>query len=147
MVNRIVKLAGVVGAFGLFLLAGHETSRAEGQPSLANWTAIGRVLVNKEGCSTCPATFATSRRHRTFGLTSDSFYPVMLSGRFDVTCSNGTQYNVLLQSSQRSGLFQTIANSCVDLETKDVKLTITSVGLTPKDSERSIEIGVHGTSW
>ncbi|WP_394837744.1 hypothetical protein LVJ94_12605 [Pendulispora rubella] len=145
--NPFFKVAGFVGAVGFFLVAGHETSRAEGQPSLANWTALGRVLVTKEGCPSCPASFATSRRHRTFGLTSDSFYPVMLSGRFDVTCSNGTQYNMLLSSSQRSGLFQLVPNSCVDLETKEVKLTITSVGLNPKDSERNIEIGVHGTSW
>ena len=141
------KVLGFVAAVAFFSVAGHGTSRAESAPTLPNWTPLGQVMVDKSGCPSCPTTFPTSRRHRRFGLTSDSFFPVSLSGRFDVSCSNGTNYNVLLQSSSRDGLFQVIPNLCVNFESKEVKLTITSVGLSPADSDRTVAVAVHASSW
>lgn len=121
------------------------SSRAEDVPSLAGYATLGHVTVDKNGCASCPAVIRTSKRHRAFVIASDSPFPVVLSGRVDVTCSNGATYQVFLNSPRRGGPFQMIANTCVNLETKDLTFTITSVGLSPADAEQKIELIAYGS--
>lgn len=138
--RRVV--AWLCGALVLGALA--TTGRAEPPLALAGWTPIGEVHVDKRGCAPCSATFATARRYRSFGLTSDSPFALALAGRFDVTCADGATYNVLLHSPTTGGIFQLVPNRCVNLDTKKLEVTITSVSLAPADAERSIAIGLYG---
>lgn len=114
-------------------------------PSLAGYATLGQVVVDKDGCASCPAVIKTAKRHRTFVLASDSPYPVVLSGRVDVTCSNGATYQVFLNSPRRGGPFQVIANTCVNLETRELTVTVTSVGLSPADAEQKIALIAYGS--
>ncbi len=144
MVGHAGKVFAFLTAVAFFSVAGDETSHAENAPTLPNWTPLGRVLVDKGGCPSCPATFAVSGRHRFFGLVSESLYEVTPSGQIDVTCANDTRYNVFLQSAPRAGLFQIIPNSCPGWDTKEVKLTITSVNLSLPDQDRKVALFVYG---
>ncbi|HWL87067.1 MAG TPA: hypothetical protein VNO21_14770 [Polyangiaceae bacterium] len=145
MVCRIGKVLGFAAAAALFSVVAPETSHAESAPTLANWTPLGTVLVDKSGCPSCPATFTSSARHRYFGLVSESLYPVTPSGQLDVTCSNGTRYNVFLRSSSRAGLFQVVPNSCIGFDVEEIKLTITSVALSAPDEDRTVALFVYGS--
>ena len=132
----------------LVMIAGHETSRAEGAtelPALPGWTALGQVQLDKTGCPSCPAVFATNRRHRGFALASDSPFAISQSGRVDVTCADGSSYNVFLHSTRRGGLFQVIPNACVNFDSKEMKLTVTSVGLSPPDAGRTVALVAYGS--
>jgi len=141
----------VLGLFGAFLtvtllsVARPSIGRAETAPSLPGFSALGQVVVDKNGCSSCPHVLPTDKRHRNFALASDSPFPVMLSGRLDVTCANGTSYQVFLQSPRRGGPFQIVPNACTNLESKELTLTITSVGLSPADAERTITLFAYGS--
>jgi hypothetical protein len=139
---RPVGFAAAVFLF-FFSLAREDPSHAQVVPS--GWAALGQVRLEKNACSSCPATFPTVNRHRNIGLSSDSPYPVSLSGRVDIKCADGTSYNVLLRSAARGGLFQVIRNSCVNLDAKEVGLTITSVSLSPPDADRTVTLSVYGS--
>jgi hypothetical protein len=52
---------------------------------------------------------------------------------------------VFLNSPRRGGLFQVIPNSCVNLDSKEMKLTVTSVGLSPADAERTVALVAYGS--
>ena len=132
-----------MSAVALFSVAREQPSHAQVVPS--GWVALGQVRLEKNACTSCPAKFQTTARHRTIGLSTDTPYPISLSGRVDVTCADGTTYNVLLRSSVRGGLFQTIRNSCVNLDAKEIGLTITTVSLSPPDADRSVALSVYGT--
>jgi hypothetical protein len=140
-----LKVPLVLGALALVSFAGQETSRADSAPAISGYSALGEVLLDKNGCSSCPAVYATSRRHRTFVLASDSPFPVHQVGRVDVTCANGSTYHVFLNSTVRAGPFQLVANNCVNLDSKEIKLTITSVGLAPQDAERTVTVFTYGS--
>lgn len=129
----------------LLSVARPSTSRADTAPSLPGFATLGQVLVDKTGCTSCPLVLPTDKRHRAFALASDSPFPVTLSGRVDVTCGNGATYHVFLQSPHRGGPFQLLPNSCVNLETKDVTVTVTSVGLSPADAERKVAVIAYGS--
>lgn len=108
------------------------------------WTPIGKATVDKNGCASCPVTIPTPSRHRSFGIDSDSPFSVALVGRIDVTCADGNTYNMLLRSATKGGLFQIFPNSCVNLDSKEIKLSITSVSLSPPDAERTVTLTVFG---
>jgi hypothetical protein len=114
-------------------------------PSLPGFATLGQVSVDKTGCPSCPATIATNKRHRAFALASDSPFAVVLSGRVEVTCADGTTYHVFLQSPRGGGPFQVVRNTCVNLDSKELTLTVTSVGLSPADAERSIALITYGS--
>jgi hypothetical protein len=118
---------------------------AEAAPSLPGFATLGQVSVDKTGCASCPATIATSKRHRAFALASDSPFPVVLSGRVEVTCGDGTTYHLFLQSPHRGGPFQVVRNSCANLDSKEITLTVTSVGLSPADAERTVDLIAYGS--
>lgn len=143
--RRLSRVFGLLVAVVLFSLARPSTSRAESAPSLPGFAALGQVSVDKSGCASCPRVIATEQRHRAFALASDSPFPVSLSGRIDVTCGNGATYHVFLQSPRRGGPFQLVPNTCVNLETKEITLTVTSVGLAPADQERSVAVIAYGS--
>lgn len=143
--GRVAKLVGAVATVALFTVVGHDTSRADSTPTLPGWMALGQVTLDKTGCSSCPAVITTSRRHRGFGLASDTPFALTQTGRVDVTCADGWSYHVFLQSPRRGGLFQVIPNSCVNLDSKEIKLTITSVGLSPPDAERTVSLITYGS--
>lgn len=138
---RVLGLVAIVG----LVVVGYETPGEAQLPPIPSWAPIGQVRVDKDGCSSCPATFGTTIRHRGFALSTDSLYPISLTGRVDITCGNGTSYNVLLNSIARGGVFQVIPTSCVNFDVKELKLTITSVGLSPPDMDRSSLLTVYGT--
>ncbi len=142
--NRLLKVLGVGGALAMTTLAGEDTSRADSQPALAGYAGLGQVLIDKNGCSGCPAVFTTGRRYRAFALVSDTPFPINQTGRVDVTCGTGTSYHVFLQSSVKSGPFQLIPNNCVGLDSKEVKLTITSVSLSAQDAEKTVALMAYG---
>ena len=136
-----LKHVAAVGTVALLL-----TVEAPGQaqaPALPGWQPLGEVRLDRNGCAGCPAVIAMNQPHRRFGLASDSPSPVTLSGRIDVSCANGTTYNTLLQSPRRGGLFQIVPNACVNLEAKEIKLTITSVVLSPQDQDRTVGLYVY----
>lgn len=142
------RFGRTVAAMALTTLASFalpETSRAEAPPSISGFSAIGQVSVDKTGCASCPAVFATSRRHRTFALASDSPFPMSPSGRFDVVCRDGSEYHVFLNSSPRGGPFQVIPNTCSNLDSKEIKISVTSVLLSPADQDRSVAIIAYGS--
>lgn len=142
--HRISHRLTAVGLGLSVLLLMTPEVKAEEVPSLPGFASLGQVAIDKDGCASCPAIISTSKRHRTFALASDSPYPVMLSGRVEITCANGSTYHVLLQSTRRGGPFQLIPNSCVNLESKSLTVTITSVGLTPADAERTVTLIAYG---
>lgn len=63
--SRIVRGVFATGVLALFAFGEPETSRAEGPPAISGFAPIGQVLLDKSGCASCPAVFATTRRHRT----------------------------------------------------------------------------------
>lgn len=109
----------------------------------AAWTPLGQVSIDKNGCASCPGTFPTTARNRTFGIGTDTPYAISLSGRIDVTCADNTTYNVALRSSVRGGIFQVIPNTCVNLDARSIALAVTSVGLSPPDAERTVALTVY----
>ena len=129
----------------LLSLTRPSTSRAESAPSLPGFAPLAQVVVDKDGCSSCPLVIKTNKRHRVFALASDSPFPVTLSGRVDVTCANGVSYHVFLQSPNRGGPFQLVPNSCVNLDSKEVTMTVTSVSLAPADAERTVTVFAYGS--
>lgn len=129
----------------LVCLSRPTVSRAESAPSLPGYATLGQVSVDKSGCSSCPLVLTTTKRHRTFALASDSPFPVSLSGALEVTCDDGATYQFPLRSPHRGGPFQIVPNTCANLASKEVKLTVTSVGLSPADAERSIGLIVYGS--
>lgn len=145
IVLHTAKLVAVGVALALSTLVGDARSQPQSLPALANWTPLGQVVVDKSGCASCPATFATKRRHRNIGLASDSPFPVSLTGRIDVSCTDGTTYNVYLRSPLREGLFQVVPNTCANLDSKEVQLTVTSIDLSPPDAERSVALIAYGS--
>lgn len=141
-------LLGLLALFALvivFSVARPRTSRAEGAPSLPGFSTLGQVAIDKTGCPSCPRVISTDQRHRAFALASDSPFPVMLSGRLEVTCANGASYHVFLQSPRRGGPFQLVPNTCVNLDTKELTFTVTSVGLSPADAERTVSVIAYGS--
>ena len=141
----VFRALGLVAVVMLLSLARPSTSRAETAPSLPGFATLGQVVIDKTGCPSCPATIATNKRHRTFALASDSPFPVVLSGRLEVTCTNGTTYHVFLQSPRRGGPFQVVPNACTNLDTKEITLTVTSAGLAPADAERTVGLIAYGS--
>lgn len=139
--------ARVLGLVAIVVLAvvGSETPSQAQLPPIPSWSPIGQVRIDKDGCSSCPASFGTSIRHRGFALATDSLYPISLTGRVDITCGNGATYNVFLNSPARGGVFQVIPTHCVNFDVKEVKLTITTVGLSPPDLDRSALLTIYGT--
>lgn len=127
------------------VLVGYDTPSEAQLAPVPSWTPLGQVRLDKEGCASCPAALRTSIRHRGFALATDSIYPISLTGRVDVTCGNGASYNVFLSSPARGGVFQVIPSSCMNFDVKEVKLTITSVSLSPPDVDRSALLTVYGT--
>jgi len=110
------------------------------------WTAVGQVTLDRNGCAECPATFPTPDRSVAFGLASDSPFAISLAGRFDVICSDGSTYDVFLNSPTRRGVFQLVPNRCVNYESTSVTVSITTVSLSPPDENRSIVLTVFGTN-
>jgi hypothetical protein len=141
----LLHVLGLAITVMLVSFARPSPSQAETAPSLPGFAMLGQVAVDKSGCPSCPRVIATDDRHRTFALASNSPFPVMLSGRLDVTCTNGATYHVFLQSPRRGGPFQVVPNTCVNLETKEITLTVTSVGLAPADSERTVTLIAYGS--
>jgi len=141
----MLKTFGVMAAVSLATLAVPNTSQADSQPAIAGYAGLGQVLIDKNGCASCPAVFTTGRRYRAFALVSDTPFPINQTGRVDVTCGTGTSYHVFLQSPLRSGPFQVIPNNCVNLDSKDVKLTITSVSLSAQDAEKTVALMAYGS--
>lgn len=141
----VLRALGLLAVVTLLSIARPATSRAESAPSLPGFSTLGQIVIDKTGCPSCPATIATDKRHRSFALASDSPFPVVLSGRLEVTCANGSTYHVFLQSPRRGGPFQVVANSCTNLDTKEITLTVTSVGLAPADAERTIGLIAYGS--
>ena len=139
------RLVGVAAAVTLTTFAVEDTSRADSQPAISGYAGLGQVLIDKNGCSSCPATFQTSRRYKGFALVSDTPYPINQTGRVDVTCEKGTSYHVFLQSSLRSGPFQLIPNNCIGNETKELKLTISSVSLSSQDADKTVALMAYGS--
>lgn len=133
------RVASVFVMVGVALLALTSVAQVP-----VGWAPLGKVTVDKNGCASCPATFPTPQRHRAFGIDSDSPFAVGLNGRFDVTCADGNTYDVPLRSATRGGLFQVLPNQCVNLDVKEIKLTITSVSLSPPDAERTITLNFYG---
>lgn len=136
---------GLFAIVALFSIAQPRTSRADAAPSLPGFASLGQVVVDKDGCASCPLVITTEKRHRAFALASDSPFPVHLTGRVDVVCANGSTYHVFLSSPRGGGPFQLVRNDCVNLETKDVTLTVTSVGLSPADAERKVAVIAYGS--
>jgi hypothetical protein len=137
--------AGLVLGVIVAALARPGTSHAETAPSLPGFSTLGQVSIDKTGCPSCPAVVATSKRHRAFALASDSPFPVILSGRIEVACADGTTYHVFLSSPRRGGPFQVVPNTCVNLDSKEITLTVTSVGLSPADAERTVGLIAYGS--
>jgi hypothetical protein len=108
------------------------------------WSRLGQVHLDKDGCKDCPASFATPTRQRTFGLATDSPFAVSLAGQVEVTCKDGTTYQALVRSATNGGLFQTIANTCTNFDSKELRLILTTVSLSPPDADRTVAIGVYG---
>lgn len=52
---------------------------------------------------------------------------------------------MFLASSLRGGPFQVIPNTCSSLDSKEIKITVTSVGLSPPDAERSVALMAYGS--
>lgn len=141
----LARALGLLAVVVLLSVGRPRTSHAETAPSLPGFSTIGQVLVDKSGCPSCPAVLTTEKRHRTFALASDSPFPVVLSGRVDVTCANGASYHVFLSSPRRGGPFQIVPNTCPNLESKEITLTVSSVGLSPADAERSVALIAYGS--
>lgn len=108
------------------------------------WTPLGQVVLEKNACAACPATFATPTRQRTFGLATDTPYPISLTGQVEIACADGTSYQILVRPAQRGGLFQTIGNSCVNLDSKELRLSLGSISVSPPDADRPVTLTVYG---
>jgi hypothetical protein len=108
------------------------------------WTPLGSVALERNACTTCPAAFATPSRQRTFGLASDSPFPISLAGFIEVACADGSTYQVAVRSATRGGLFQTLPNSCVNLDSKEIRIALTTVALSPADADRRVTLTVYG---
>jgi hypothetical protein len=143
--RRLVKTIGMAGAVAFVSFSAVDTSRADSPPALSGFAPLGQVVLDKNGCTSCPAVFATARRHRAFALASDSPFPVHQIGRVDVACANGSDYHVFLQSTVRGGPFQLVPNLCVNLDSKEVKVTVTSVTLSPPDEDRTVALMTYGS--
>jgi hypothetical protein len=115
---------------------------AQGVPG--GWTPLGQVHLDKSGCTDCPGTFATPIRQRSFGLATDSPYAISLAGQVEVVCADGTTYLTLVRSATRGGLFQTIGNACANLDSKELRLTLTTVSLSPPDADRTVALTAYG---
>lgn len=143
---RLASALGLISVVVLVSIGRPRASHAETTaPSLPGFSALGQVLVDKSGCPSCPAVFPTEKRHRTFALASDSPFPVVLSGRAEITCTNGASYHVFLSSPRRGGPFQIVPNTCPNLESKEISISVTSVGLSPADAERSVALIAYGS--
>ena len=138
------RLLGMA-AIALATFAIEDTSHADSQPAITGYAGLGQVFIDKNGCGSCPATFTTSRRYKGFALVSDTPYQINQTGRVDVTCEKCTSYHVFLQSTLRSGPFQLIPNNCIGNETKDIKLTITSVSLSAQDADKTVALMAYGS--
>jgi hypothetical protein len=141
--SPVRRRLGAVAVVSLVLGAA-EVSHAQSTPAPYGWTLLGQVVLDKNGCATCPAKFLTPSRYRVFGLASDSPFPISLSGRIDVRCTDGTSYDVVLDSPSSGGFFQLVPNSCVNLESKSLRLSTTSVSLSPPDVNRTVVLTVSG---
>lgn len=144
---RLARALGLAAPFALTVaaVAAPSPGRAESAPALPGYAPLGEVRLDKTGCPSCPVTFSTDRRHRTFALTNDSPFPVVLAGRVEVTCANGSTYHVLLGSPRGGGPFQVVQNACTNLDAKSVSVDVTSVGLAPPDAERKVTLTVYGS--
>lgn len=143
--RRCLKILVAIAAGAMFSIGDHDASRADTAPALSGFAPLGQVVIDKTGCSSCPVVFTTGKRHRAFAFASDSPFPISQTGRIDVACANGSSYHVFLQSPVRSGPFQLVPNNCVNLDTKQVTLTITSVSLSPPDLEKTVTLLAYGS--
>jgi hypothetical protein len=142
--SRIILGLVASGAVALTTVRTNEPLAAPQLPY--GWTAIGQVTLDKSGCLECPATFPTASRPVTIGLASDSPFPISLAGRLDVNCTDGSTYDVFLNSPLRNGVFQFVPNHCVNYESTSVSLSMTTVSLSPPDEDRSVVLTVFGTN-
>src|SRR4051812_4211061 len=118
-------LPGPLVSAGIILLAlilQPLQSRAQAVPG--GWTPLGQVHLEQNACRDCPATFRTPARQRSFGLATDSPYPISLAGQLEVACTDGTTYQTVVRSATRGGLFQVIANTCTNFDSKELRLTL-----------------------
>ena len=144
-IARLARALGVLAVVLSLSLARPRPSHAESAPSLPGFATLGQVLVDKSGCPSCPLVLATEKRHRVFAFASDSPFPVLLSGRVEVTCAGGASYHVFLSSPRGGGPFQIVPNTCPNLESKEITLVVTSVGLSPADAERKVALIAYGS--
>lgn len=144
MMHACRRALVVAGTVLLVALLGLEQGRAQVTQVPGGWTALGNVTLDKNGCTGCPATFPTAERWRAFGLGTDTPYAVALSGQAEVVCGDGTSYQVLIKPARRGGLFQVIGNSCVNFESKELRLALTSVSLSPPDADRTVTLTAYG---
>ncbi len=138
------RFAAILLTSAALVLSSHGRTEAQGGYAPSGWTPLGHIVLDKNGCESCKAMFPTPQRHLAFALTSDSPFAVSLSGRVDVECADLSSYNVLLGSPLRGGVFQLVANSCINYDSTKVRLTITNVGLSSPDKERGIVIAAYG---
>jgi hypothetical protein len=109
------------------------------------FTPIAQARVNRRGCEHCPVvTQIPPNRYPMFGLGTDSVNPISFTGRIDVNCVDGSNYNLYMRSPTQGGLFQLVPNLCVNFDAFSVKVDVQSASLSPPDVERTFTLTVYG---
>jgi hypothetical protein len=147
MTKRSVPVLGIALAFAVacaFTVTSDEVSQAQEVAPPIGFTPISRTTFNRRGCATCPLIVNVPTRFQIFALGTDSAYPISLTGKVDVSCKDGSTYNVYMRSPTSAGLFQVIPNLCVNFDTFALKVSVDSASLSPQDVERTVTLTVYG---
>jgi hypothetical protein len=121
--------------------------KSEAQTPMAppGFTPIAATHINRRGCEHCPLVVQIPpNRYPLFALGTDSVNPISFTGRIDVNCVDGSNYNIYMRSPTQGGLFQLVQNLCVNFDAFSVKVDVDSAALSPPDIERTFTVTVYG---
>jgi hypothetical protein len=118
---------------------------AQSPMSPPGFTPVAQTQINRRGCEHCPIVAQIPpNRYPMFGLGTDSVNPISFTGRIDVNCVDGSNYNIYMRSPTQGGLFQLIPNLCVNFDAFSVKVDVESAALSPPDVERTFTVTLYG---
>lgn len=111
------------------------------------WDRIGEVLLTPASCSKgCGLKVPIQSKSPVFALSTNAIYGIVLSGRVNIECENGSKYNYFLLSPRTSGVFQKVPNGCANYALKSIEVVITSANFSSVDEKSGVRLSLFEPS-
>ena len=126
--------------------ADHGDATAAPPQSLAGWTLLGSMRLEKSVCAlgACSMLLEPDRRFRSFALATDAPTPMLLTGKVTTTCTGGGPIVAALGSPNGRGVFQTVIKPCASQNVKTFGVDVASVEVAPRDETTGATLLVFG---